>query len=77
MSARISDKWLHETLEAECAAVTYFSPKGALIRPKAIYSVTDHWKLVFGGEVFRGNKQSVFGLLHQNSVGYLEARYSF
>jgi hypothetical protein len=77
MSTRISNKWLHETLEAEFAAVTYFSPKGVLVRPKIAYSVTDHWKLVIGGELFRGDKRSVFGLLRQNSVSYCETRYSF
>jgi len=77
MSTRISNKWLHETLEGEFAAVTYFSPKGVLIRPRVAYSVTDHWKLVIGGELYRGDKHSVFGLLRQNSVSYFEARYSF
>ena len=77
LSARISDKWLHETLEGELAAVTYFSPKGILIRPRVAYSLTDHWKLVIGGELYRGNQRSVFGLLRQNSVTYFETRYSF
>lgn len=76
-SARISDKWLHETLEAEIGIVGYFDPKGVLVRPKVTYSFTDHWKAIVGSEVYRGSNQSVFGLLRQNSVGYLEARFSF
>jgi len=76
-SARISDKWLHETLEAEIGIVGYFDPEGVLVRPKVTYSFSDHWKTIVGGEVYRGSDQSVFGLLRRNSVGYVEGRFSF
>lgn len=76
-STRVSDKWLHETLEAEIGVVGYFDPRGVLVRPKITYSFSDHWKAIVGGEVYRGSDQSVFGLLRRNSVGYVEARFSF
>jgi len=76
-SARISDKWLHETLEAEIGIVGYFDPEGVLVRPKVTYSFSDHWKTIVGGEVYRGSDQSVFGLLRRNSVSYVEGRFSF
>lgn len=76
-SARIGDKWLHETLEGEFDLVGYFNPRGILVRPKVTYSFTDHWKAIAGGEIYRGSDQSVFGLLRSNSVGYVEARFSF
>jgi hypothetical protein len=76
-SARISDKWLHETLEGELGVVGYFNPDGILVRPKVAYSFSDHWRAIIGGEVYRGNDRSVFGLLRSNSVGYVETRYSF
>jgi len=76
-STRVSDKWLHETLEAEIGVIGYFDPRGVLVRPKITYSFSDHWKAIVGGEVYRGSDRSVFGLLRPNSVGYVEARFSF
>jgi len=76
-SARISDKWRHETLEAELGIVEYFNPQGVLVRPKVTYSFSDHWKAIIGAEVYRGDDQSIFGLLRPNSLGYAETRFSF
>jgi hypothetical protein len=76
-SLRIGYKWLHETLETECAAAGYTEPSGATLRPKITYAVTDHWKALAGAEIFRGEAASAFGLLRRNSTGYLELRWSF
>ena len=35
-SARVSYKWLHDTLEAEVAAAGYARPRGAVLRPLAL-----------------------------------------
>jgi hypothetical protein len=77
MSFRVAHKWLRETLEAECAAAAFFGPRGLDIRPKISYAVTDHWKVLVGAEVFRGESSSVFGLLRPNTTTYLEVRWSF
>jgi hypothetical protein len=76
-SLRIAYKWLHDTLEAECAAAGYAEPAGATLRPKVSYAMTDHWKALAGAEFFRGDAASAFGLLRRNTTGYLEARWSF
>jgi hypothetical protein len=76
-SFRIAYKWLHETLEAEVAAAAYAGPKGATIRPKLVYAMTDDWKVLAGAEIFRGEQSSLFGLLRANSGGYFELRWSF
>jgi hypothetical protein len=76
-SFRIAYKWLHDTLEAECAAAGYFLPKGGVIRPKIEYAITDRWKAVAGAEIFRGEASSLFGLLRPNSTAYLELRWFF
>jgi hypothetical protein len=76
-SFRIAYKWLHETLEAECAAAAYAQPSGATVRPKVVYTVTDHWKVLVGAEIFRGETSSAFGLLRPNSTAYFELRWSF
>jgi hypothetical protein len=77
MSFRVAHKWLRETLEVECAAAAFFGPRGVNLRPKIVYAVSDHWKVLVGAELFRGESSSVFGLLRPNTATYLEARWSF
>ncbi len=76
-SFRVSYKWLRETLEGECAAAGFIGPDGLALRPKVTYTVTDHWKVLAGAEIYRGDSSSVFGLLRPNSTAFLEARWSF
>ena len=76
-SFRAAYRWLHDTLEAECAAAGYVEPRGLALRPKVTYSVTDQWKALVGAEIFGGDAASIFGLLKPNSTVYFEARWSF
>ena len=76
-SARISYKWLHDTLEAEVAAAGYASPRGGTLRPKVTYAVSDRMKVLVGGELYRGDAMSVFGILRDNSGAFAEVRWSF
>ena len=76
-SFRLGYKWLHDTLEAECAAVAYGAPSGTALRPKVTYALTDSWKVLAGAELLHGETASVFGLMEQNSTGFAELRWSF
>ena len=76
-SARVSYKWLHDTLEAEVAGAGYARPRGYSLRPKITYAVSDRMKVVGGGEVNRGDAASVFGMQRNNSGGFAEVRWSF
>jgi hypothetical protein len=76
-SFRIGYKWLHETLEAEVAAAGYAAPSGAALRPKVTYALTDHWKVIGGAEIMRGETASLFGLMRRNSTVFSELRWSF
>jgi hypothetical protein len=76
-SFRVGYKWLHETLEAEVAAAGYAAPSGAALRPKVTYALTDHWKVIGGADVMRGETASLFGLMRQNSTVFSELRWSF
>jgi hypothetical protein len=76
-SFRVGYKWLHETLEAELAAAGYAAPSGAAVRPKVAYALTDHWKVIGGAEIMRGETASLFGLMRQNSTVFSELRWSF
>jgi hypothetical protein len=77
VSFRIAHKWLHDTLEAECAAVAYAGPQGGALRPKLVYAVTDSWKVLAGAEILSGQYTSLFGLMQRNSAGFGELRWSF
>jgi len=76
-SFRLGYKWLHDTLEAECAAVAYGAPSGTALRPKVTYALTDSWKVLAGAELLHGETASVFGLMEKNSTGFAELRWSF
>ena len=76
-SARISYKWFHDTLEAEVAAAGFARPSGSVLRPKITYAVSDRMKLLVGGELYRGDRASQFGMLRDNSGGFAEVRWSF
>jgi hypothetical protein len=76
-SSRVAYKWLHDTLEAEVAGVAYAKPRGMTVRPKVTYAVSDRVKLLVGAEFYRGDDESVFGILEDNSGAFAEARWSF
>jgi hypothetical protein len=76
-SMRASYTWLHETLETEWAALAYADPRGVAMRPKVTYAVTDRLSVVTGAELFRGEDESLLGLLRPNSAAYLELRWGF
>ena len=76
-SARLSYKWLHDTLEGEIAAAGFRRPWGVTVRPKVSYAVSDRMKLVIGGELYRGDAASTFGILRDNSGVFAEVRWGF
>jgi hypothetical protein len=76
-SARGSYKWFHDTLEAEVAAAGFARPSGSVLRPKITYAVSDRMKLLVGGELYRGDRASQFGMLRDNSGAFAEVRWSF
>ena len=76
-SLRVANKWLNETLEAEVAVILLFARLDFAVRPKVTYAITDRWKAVVGADIFRGEGQSFFGRLRDNSAAYAELRFSF
>ena len=77
MTFRISDKWLHETLEGEIAGIASFTKRDFVLKPKLVYSFNDHWKGTLGANLFRGEDNTFYGRLHDNSAVFVEIRYSF
>lgn len=77
LTLRVSDQWLHETLQAEVAAILLFPRRDYSIRPKLRYAVTDRASVVVGGDLFRGRERSLFGFLEDNSSVFAELRFGF
>jgi hypothetical protein len=75
LALRPSWNLLGQTLQLEIAAVFWFGTQGQYYAPKASYAVTDHWKLVAGGQIFNGPDDSFFGRNKAISAGFLELRF--
>jgi hypothetical protein len=74
---RISDKWLHETLEGEVAGVFSLTRRDYAIRPKLVYAFTDRLKGTLAMEIYRGGKDAFYGQLRDISSVSTELKYSF
>lgn len=77
LTSRISDRWFHDTLEAELLLVIYFNPTNMYLRPVVTYAFTDRVKGSVGGDIYSGPHDSFFGLLEQNQTFFAEVRYTF
>lgn len=77
LTSRVRYAWLNDLLEAELASVLWFGPRGQALSPKVSYAITDHLKVVAGGESYRGESTSTFGLMRRNSVAFAELRLAF
>lgn len=77
LSSRVRYAWLHDLLEAEVASVLHFGPRGQAVLPKVTYAIDDHWKVVAGGEIYRGEGTAQFGMMRRNSVAFAELRLAF
>jgi hypothetical protein len=77
VSFRISNKWLHDTLEAEIFGVINFTTRDSFARPQVSYAFTDHWKVTVGYDWFDGERDTQFGSLASNRGTFVETRFSF
>lgn len=76
-TARVGYKWLSETLEAEVAALYWFTRGDYAIRPKVIYAFTDRLKGTVGADIFRGDRNTFFGRLRDSTGAFAELKFSF
>ncbi|CAH1906039.1 conserved hypothetical protein [Candidatus Nitrotoga sp. HW29] len=77
VSIRISNKWFNETLEGEIAAVGSFGQSNYFIRPKLVYAFSDNVKGSLGLDIYRGDNNTFFGRLRDNSLLFAEMKYGF
>ena len=77
MTARVSNKWFNNTLEAELLAFVNFEHTNSYLRPLVTYAFTDHAKATLGAEFYRGPDNTPFGQLKRNRGAFAELRFSF
>ncbi len=77
VSVRVSNKWFNETLEGEIAAVASFGQSNYFIRPKLVYAFNDSVKGSLGLDIYRGESNTFFGRLRDNSLLFAEMKYGF
>jgi hypothetical protein len=77
ISVRVSNKWFNETLEGEIAAVASFGRSNYMIRPKLVYAFNDNLKGSLGLDIYRGESNTFFGRLRDNSLLFAEMKYGF
>jgi hypothetical protein len=75
MTFRISNSWLNQTLTAELFAVINFTRGDHYLRPLLTYTFNDHFKGMLGGELYRGPKDTQYGLFKSTSGVFAELRY--
>ncbi|OYT17015.1 MAG: hypothetical protein B7C24_04965 [Bacteroidetes bacterium 4572_77] len=68
---------LRETLHLELFSYIGLSNSDALIRPKITYDFDDSFSVLFGGNIFVGDKQGQFGQYSDNSMAYAKIKYNF
>jgi len=74
---RISNQWLHETLEASVSGVFSTSREGYIVKPSIKYRATDDLTVSLGADIFGGSNKTLYGFLKDNSTTYLEFRWGY
>jgi hypothetical protein len=74
---RISNKWRHDTLEAEVFGIVNARRHDGLLRPLVTYSFSDRWKGTLGAELYRGRAGTQFGAQRANRGWFVELRLGF
>lgn len=74
---RISNQWLHETLEASVSGVFSTAREGYIVKPLIKYRATDELTVSLGADIFGGSNKTLYGYLKEDSTTYLELRWGF
>lgn len=77
LSASVITRWRDETVTAELAGAVFFEHGDFVLRPKLIWSLSDHWRLAGVVDWFVGPRDSNFGVLEDNTRLFVELRRSF
>ena len=78
LTLRLTKLYWMQTLEL--SLFTFYSPsdEDAYLRPRAVYNLSDQWRLEVGGNLFYGEEEhTFFGQFQDNTNAYAGVRYSF
>jgi len=78
LTLRLTRLYWMQTLELSLFLFYSPSDEDAYLRPRAVYDLTDQWRLEVGGNLFYGEeKHTFFGQFRDNTNAYAGVRYSF
>ena len=77
ISVRIAKKWWNETLETELSGLSLIDRNGYSVRPRMTYLWSDQVKILSGYEYYQGSSDTLYGLIHKNSLLFIEMRYFY
>jgi hypothetical protein len=78
LTLRLTKLYWMQTLEL--SLFTFYSPsdQDAYLRPRAMYDLTDNWRVELGGNLFFGEEDhTFFGQFEDSTNAYAGVRYSF
>jgi hypothetical protein len=77
LTFRVSNKWFNDTLQAEVLTLINLTRSDYFLRPLLTYTFSDHIKGMLGGELYRGPKDTPYGIFESASGAFVELRYGF
>jgi hypothetical protein len=78
ISFRPAWSFLYETLTVEAMGMYNFTTEELLLRPKLTYDITDAFSATFGGEIYTGPEESLYGSIESYlSAVFVELKSSF
>ena len=77
LTCRLAANWLNQTVQAELFVIHYFDPNTTVLRPLAMYALSDFDKVTAGGEYYHGPSDSFYGQLEENSTFFIEYKHFF
>ncbi len=75
---RLAFNMLHETLHLELLGTMNITTLEWMLRPKLSYDIADAFVITFGGQVFQGPEDTLYGMVDEiQSAAYTELKLSF
>ncbi len=66
-----------DRIDADVLVIRDLTTPDMMTRPRLIYKMTSHWRIMTGLDMFSGRSDGLFGEFRNRSRGYFEIRYDF
>lgn len=77
ITVRVSERWCHQTLDTELSGIYLLDQGDYALRLKIGYAIDDRWRVIVGTDVFRGDSDSFYGRLRDNSTYFAQLKLIF